>query len=466
MKNETSVIDGLVKQLRDFAGGPLVGALISVVTVPVITRLVSPTEFGKSSLFTLAQTVFSLIAFLGLDQAFVRYYNEKDIDRKKLLKNCLILPCAFCVLLIVVILVFHKSLSVFLFGQNEPTIMVALCFLLPSLVINRFAMLLIRMDLRGKLYSLLNVVTQVVGFSVLLFFLIVYEKSFRSIVFATIISSLINTMLSVVVTRNYWDVSLGLVDKDLLYTLLSFGLPLVPATLLSWLLNSFDKIGLRSWSSFEELGLYAAAFKVVSILSIIQSVFTTTWIPVAYEWHEKNTETKEFDRVSSVVLSCMSLAFACVIVFRNVILMLLGPEYRNTSSTFVFLLFVPVLYTVSETTTLGIAFSKKTVYNLYVSIITAVFNLIGNYALIPKLGAQGAAFTTCVSYIVFFWTRTLFSRKQWYKFGLQKYIIDIFALFILAIISSRDSYRFFEVILVVFIIIYNSFLCYKTLRKL
>jgi O-antigen/teichoic acid export membrane protein len=51
-------------------------------TVPITTRLILPEEFGKSSLFTLAQTLLSLVALLGMDQAFARYFNSQEFDKK------------------------------------------------------------------------------------------------------------------------------------------------------------------------------------------------------------------------------------------------------------------------------------------------------------------------------------------------------------------------------------------------
>ena len=50
-------------------------------------------------------------------------------------------------------------------------------------------------------------------------------------------------------------------------------------------------------------------------------------------------------------------------------------------------------------------------------------NFILNWMLIPRYGAIGAAIATGISYLVFFWTRTLISRKLWYKFKLKKFIV-------------------------------------------
>lgn len=445
----------LIRQLRDFGIGPIIGMMISMLTVPVTTRLLSPEEYGKSSLFTLFQSLFLIIGLLGIDQGYVRFYNDKKIEKDKLLQNSLFLPFCFSVFLILVCILFFKPISVFLFGSLEIGLMISFCFFIPILLLNRFFLLQIRMDLRGKLYSLLNVVSQIINFLILLLFLIFYQKSFRSIVYATIVGMIVNTAVIFVFIDKSFIKSKISVSKELQKQLLKFSLPLVPATLLSWLLNSFDKIGLRTWSNFEELGLYAAAFKIVALLNVFQNIFSTTWVPIAYRWNEENVPKEKFEQVSTIVLSIMTCLFAFVVVFRDFIMLFLGNEYRNTSSIFVFLLFTPVMYTVSETTCLGINFSKKTMYNLYVSTVAVVFSLLGNFILIPKYGAMGASISNCMSYLVFFWGRTLFSRSRWFKFGLAKYIINQVLLVCFAINMLLWENKTIEIIILLVIILYN-----------
>lgn len=460
-KNKNS----LFHQLCDFGIGPIVGMGISMLTVPVTTRLLSPEEFGKSSLFTLFQTLFLIIGVLGIDQAYVRYYNSKEIDRTTLFQNALFYPLIFCVALISVCIVFMRPVSVFLFGSVESGLMTAFCIFIPVLLLNRFFLLQIRMDLRGKTYSLINIASQVINFGILLVFLFFYQKTFRSIVYATIIGMCVNTFISFAFCDKGFLRKRFAYSKTIQKNLVKFGLPLIPATLLSWLLNSFDKVGLRAWSDFEQLGLYAAAFKIVALLNVFQNVFSTAWIPIAYKWHEEDVPNKRFENVGTIVLAFMVMLFSLVVVFRDVLMLFLGEQYRNTAKVFVFLLFVPVMYTVSETTSLGIGFAKKTMYSLYVAAIAVFLNIIGNYLLIPKYGAEGAAISTCVSYIVFFWGRTLFSRKVWFKFGLFKYILNILLLLGFGVNMLLWQNRIIEVAILIFVILFNAFLGFRIFRE-
>ena len=460
-KNKNS----LFHQLCDFGIGPIVGMVISMLTVPVTTRMLSPAEFGKSSLFTLFQTLFLIIGVLGIDQAYVRYYNSKEIDRTALFQNALFYPLFFCVVLILVCIVFMRPVSVFLFGSVELGLMIAFCIFIPILLLNRFFLLQIRMDLRGKTYSFINIASQVINFGILLVFLFFYQKTFRSIVYATIIGMCVNTFIAFIFCDKEFLRRRFAYSRTLQKNLVKFGLPLIPATLLSWLLNSFDKVGLRTWSDFEQLGLYAAAFKIVALLNVFQNIFSTAWIPIAYKWHEEGVPDKRFENIGTIVLAFMVTLFSLVVVFRDVIMLFLGEQYRNTAKVFVFLLFVPVMYTVSETTSLGIGFAKKTVYSLYVAAASVLLNIIGNYLLIPKYGAEGAAISTCMSYIVFFWGRTLFSRKVWFKFNLTKYGIDILLLLFFGVNMILWQSKLIEMFIFALILVFNVLISFRILDR-
>jgi len=447
----------LLKQIQSFSVGSIVGVAVSLITAPLVTRMISPDEFGKVALFTLIYVLFSFIIFLGLDQTFARYYNS-GIERKKLLFNILVVPICMCFIVILGIIVFRKQLSFWLFENYEPIIIIGLCVFLPGMLIKRFAMLYVRMNLRGKFYSFLTIISKLVIFICVLSLLLFFERSFRAIIFANIVSNVINTILVVIFTKNMWVLCPVDFDINLVKKFLHFGLPLVPTTMLFWVLNSFDKISLRNWSSYGELGLYAAAFKVVSLIGAVQIIFNTAWAPVAYKWYENGEDNKRFEQVSVAVLAATVTGSALIIVCRDVIMLFLGYEYRNASSIFMYLLFVPIMNAVSATTALGIVFSKKTKFNFFASVFTVVINIIFNYILIPIYGAWGAAISTCVSFLIFFWVTTLFSRKLWYKFGLIKYVVNFALLLLLIFVVELNMLRFMEIIVVMSIIIVNIYI--------
>lgn len=67
--------------------------------------------------------------------------------------------------------------------------------------------------------------------------------------------------------------------------------------------------------------------------------------------------------------------------------------------------------TILITTARGIDFAKKTYWFIVSNGVAALFNLVGNFLLIPVFGAKGAAFSTGLSYIIVFLIQSTVSEK-------------------------------------------------------
>jgi len=151
-------------------------------------------------------------------------------------------------------------------------------------------------------------------------------------------------------------------------------------------------------------------------LGVFQQAFATFWAPTAFRWYENGEKPEKFMKVSECLTLVMTFVFIVVVISKNIILFFIGDNYKGASSLISFLLFIPIMYTMSETTTIGISFKRKTKYNLIISSVVAMINLILNFILVPKIGALGASIATAISYLVFFWMRTLISSYVWIKF--------------------------------------------------
>lgn len=432
-------MNSLLKRLGAFSVGPLVGAVLSFITVPIITYFVSPDEYGRASMFTLAQSTISTLVYLGMDQAFVREYHAFRDNVKKLLFNAMMIPIVTVLLVSAMICILNKEVSVILFSTaNETFAVFALALLLPFMVIENYALLKIRMDEKGLIYSAFTILLKamILCFTVVLFLL--YEKSFRSVVYAAALGEICNGILLYLVTLRKYSFSFDLFDKELQVRMLKFGLPLVPAFAISWILTSMDKVMLRAICTYEELGLYSAAFKIVSVLGILQSCFTLFWTPVAYRWHAEGKDGKVFENTGRVIGILMTLVCMGLLLVKNMIGLVLGQSFVEAINIFPFLLLYPLLYTLSETTAVGIGFTRKTGYTILSSALSGGANLLLNWLLIPKFGGIGAAMATGLSYIVFFWARTLISRKIWYKMK-----VGVYNIYILLILLNCTMHTFF-----------------------
>lgn len=425
-------MEGLLKKLGQFSIGPIVGALIGFITVPIITYFISPEEYGKSSMFTLAISILQLFVFLGMDQAYTKRYYE-TVNRSKLLTNA-IFPAFILVMAIDLGLFLGKGkVAELLFGSSEEIICVyALIIILPGLAIEKFALMDIRMQQRGVLYSVMSILLKTLTLICIITLFVQYQKSFRAIVFGTTVAQLLYSGILLFCVRKSFIIRASLLDWLEIKSLLKFGLPIVPVSIIGWALSGMDKVMLRGFCDYSELGMYEVAFKVVNIIGIAQTCFTSFWVPVAHQWNNDNVDKERFVYIGRLISLAMTGIFVLVLLFKNVIFFILADDYGQAVNIVPFLLIYPIMYTVSEVTVMGIYFREKTLNLLFVSLAASIVNIALNCILIPKAGAIGASIATGVSYTVFFWIRTLISRRIWFKFPVKEYIFITAILFVLS----------------------------------
>lgn len=452
-------VNTFIKRLTSFSIGPFISAIIGFITIPVTTYLVSPADFGRSAMYTMGYTITSLFVFLGLDQAFVREYNEYE-NKSELFWNSLIIPLIFSVLIGEIYVVFYRSISLLMFDSIERYTVIILSISLPFSVISRFNMLVLRMEEKARIYSLFNIIDKLLALIILIPYLLFIDRSYKGIINATFINLILVCLIQSYYVKSIWKNKFRF-NKMLLIKMFKFGMPLIPASIIGWFFSSMDRIALRQWSNFNEIGIYSAAFKIVAALTIIQTCFSTFWTPTAYRWHENNVSNDKYIKVSEILLITMCLVFSFIILFKDIIVKILSSNYVTACKSVPFLLFFPIMYTVSETTTLGIPFSRKTYYNIIISIVSACINYVGNYLLVPKYGSMGASISTGISYIVFFWMRTLISRRLWFKFNIVIYIKNIILLLILSIASSTINNFIINLIIIIIIMHVNKNTIYE-----
>ena len=466
----------LIKKFLSFSVGGYINAILGFFTVPLITRMLSPDQFGVASLVTVLVEILIIICSLGMEQGFIRYfYDEKKESISNLLYNCLYYPFYITSFIFFMIFIFREEISVFILNKIDKDFWLILIFIIFFRLIGNFSFTVIRMQQRGWLYSFFIILLKALEFIFIIIFYNIYGDNYKTLIFSLLLSSAISTILSILVSKEIWIFKNKVCSKVSKKELLYFSSPLALTLALSWIFVSCDKITIKYFSNLTEVGLYSGAFKVVSIISVIQSGFTTFWTPIVYEYHSKNPNEFTFFQKANEYLSLIFFMMGVGVLFcRNIIISILGEKYYSSIFIIPMLIFIPVMYLLSETTVMGIGFKKKSKYFLYISILVTVINLIGNIILVPLFGAKGAAMSTGASYILFFSLRTYFSTKLInFGFNLKKIYSVIFLILLYALILSFYSNVYFTILTglileIMILLIYKSILgeIYKKIKLL
>lgn len=461
-------MNSLFKKFIEFSVGNVALLVLGLLSSSIITRIITPDQNGKFNLFTTITSLIILVVMVGQDQAYIRYYHEEDNEnRGKLLRQCIKIPLVINLCMGVVALLFYKPISNFI-ASEESLILVILVLIHSNFsIISNFVLINIRMKQKGKIYSFVTAINKVIYLSLICFFYSLFKNNYMTLILALIVANIATVVIGVIFERKDWLVFSK--DKNLktnTKTLLNYGSPFIFSMAIIWVFQYIDKVSLKIFSSDFQIGLYGGAMTIIGVMNTLQGAFTTFWTPVAYERYSANPDDKEFfSNVNQIVSVMMILISIGLIVTKDIVVLILGPEYREAVFIIPFLVFMPIMYTISETTVLGINFKKVTKYHIYVAIFSAISNILGNVILVPKMGATGAAISTGFSYIVFFITRTYFAGKLYnINFSLGRFWISIIAVYVLAIYSSL--YKFNMIIFLLAIVsVAVSLIMYRNIVK-
>lgn len=405
--------------------GTIISMLLGLLSTPIITRIVDPDEYGQLSIFQMYTSIALMILCLGLDQALVRFfYDEDNLEYKRsLLRFCFGIPISVTIVVaLIAIILATCKIVVFEF---TPAIMLLLAINVVVAVANRIAILVLRITYESKKFAVCNILAK-------LFYIVtaiglckgIKNHYFMMLAIATIISTLIPTLYAIIESREIWRLKTSYpLNKKL--EILRYGMPLILSMGITTVFQAIDKISLNHYCSYADVGIYSSAMTLVNIFAIIQSTFNSLWGPMQVEHYVKHPEDTGYiqkaNRMITIIMFFMGIS---LILIKDVFAFLLGEKFHLAGSIMPFLIFNPIMYTISETTCSGIGISKKSYLNIIVASGACLTNFIGNTLLVPRLGCQGAAISTGVSYIVFWALRTIISNRYYYvNYGIPKFLI-------------------------------------------
>ena len=150
-----------------------------------------------------------------------------------------------------------------------------------------------------------------------------------------------------------------------------------------------------------------ASYKTATIIPFALNFIPTSIMIFIYPKYAKNNRNLEYIRkytkqiIGLLLVGNLFISIFLVVFSKNIVYLLFGIEYGDSIKPFIIL---SICYFISGTFRIpfgNILFSMKRVkFNLFVSILTGLVNIILNYLLITKYGSIGASYTTISVYLL------------------------------------------------------------------
>jgi O-antigen/teichoic acid export membrane protein len=375
-----------------------------------VARYLGPEQFG---LFSYAQSfvgLFVAIAGLGLDGIIVRELVKDESKRDALLGTAFRLKVigAFLVLI---------ALAVAVNQSQQDSLTTLLIFTIASATVFQ-SFNVIDFYFQAKVLSKYVVYANIISLlisSIIKVGLILNEAPLLYFAYSVLFDSFVLACGFIYFYRhNKLLLSGWYFDKKLAKGLLKDSWPLILSGLVISIYMKVDQIMIKEMISVEAVGQYAAAVKISEAWYFIPMVIASSLFPAIID-AKKQSEALYYARLQKLydLMVWMAIAIALPMTFLSdwVVNLLYGEQYNQAGSVLMIHIWTGVFVF------LGVASGKWfTTENLQMLAFRRTFygmvmNVVLNFILIPKYGAQGAAVATLISQIIAAYLSDLLNDK-------------------------------------------------------
>jgi O-antigen/teichoic acid export membrane protein len=412
-----------VKHTLIFGIGSVVNSAFGLVLVPLYTRYLRASEFGVLSLLTITLTLITIVLKFGLNQAFFRHYydTENPSERRRIVGSTLIFLLASGLLSTGLLYLIAPQVSWLIFsGDSGQANLLRLIFFIGFFeIISVIPDSILRANFKSAHYSALNIAAFVFQLSAICYFVIGVDASVQSVLRGRLIGSVFETAIFFFVVRR--DLSLNFSSPEL-RGLLAFGTPLIFNQIAMTLFMMVDRFFLERFAKARDVGVYAIANTLVSVVSVLATVpFSQVWTVMRFSVMNEEGAEEYYSRVLTyITFVSMFLSLGVAAVAGDGLLRFARPDYWPATSIIPMLALSMVLDSASRVLNIGITLKKRTIYAPITIALALAFNVAINFVLIPRYGSFGAAISTLLSYVVFcilrFWASNLFFKVH-YEWG-------------------------------------------------
>ena len=393
-----------------FTVGKFVSKLIVIFMLPFYTSYLTSAEYSTADLITNLCNLLIPMACLGVSEGIFRGAASKNVDKESFFTNG--------ALLMIIGSAFFLALSPILnlFDYFNEYIWLIILYVLASNIHSVCSQYVCAIG-RTKLFAGQGVLNTMLTVLLNILFLVGFDMGINGYVLSIVLADFLSTVFLVFVAKLYRAFIPKKIDKQILKELLRFCLPLIPSTVFWWITGVSDRYMVAYFCSDEINGLYAAAYKIPTLLTYVVIIFNDAWkLSAVAESDNREECAKFYSGVFKYYIAVMFSGGAILAVGAQIFSKILFAESYFSAWIYIPILSVATVFTALDTF-LGSAYFtvKRTGMSFWTSFIGALLNVALNVILIPSDsiigGAVGASIATMISYFTVFVIRAVTMRK-------------------------------------------------------
>lgn len=375
--------------------------------LPLYTAYLTPEMYSAADLISQLSNLLIPLACLGITDGVFRFTMDRERDRRE------VFTTGFFILL-------GGSL---LFGALSPILLLSdtfgdyawliVCYVLAA-DFHALCAQYLRAQGKTTLFAVQGILNTALTILLNIIFLIPMRMGVLGYVLSVVIADTLMTLFLFLYARLYRDIRPSRFRWQTARILLSYSIPMIPTTIFWWITSVSDRYLVNAICGDTINGLYSAAYKIPTLLTLLCTVFIEAWqLSAVCDSEQQSERIPFFSQVFRGFQGLMFLACSVLIAFSQIGTKILFADAYFDAWVYIPVLLIATVYSALVTYFGSVYFvAKKSILSFLTAMLGAVTNILLNLILIPEYGAQGAAIATFVSYFVVYILRAVNTRRH------------------------------------------------------
>ena len=387
----------LVNETASYGGLNVIRALIPVLLVPVLTRYLTPADYGMIVLFEFSRNLGVQIFGLGTVNAIRRrYFDPERVEFARYLSSAILANVfGFAVMLLVL------AVLVALGWGLPATAMWALAPLIVGQVLLFLFLGVLQLHHRSIAFGIVLIVNTLTNFGLSVLLVVHFDWGWYGRIWAIVAAAVGSAVLAAILALRH--VRPVLPQRRWVRDALDYGLPMIPNGL-SFKLSAFaDRVLVAALISVSVAGIYAAAYQFAMVITMAAQSLVYAWTPWLFERLKRQDARADRAVVKATYAGCAALglgAAAAIFVVHALLPWIVGKSFHGATVFTPWLLAGAAFRSMGLMVTGIILFAERTGILALIALASLVVNALLLVVLVKWIGPVGAAQASCVASLV------------------------------------------------------------------
>lgn len=408
--------------------------IIGLAMLPLYTRWLSVEDYGLTDILSVYSTLLiSIVSCCIGESLFIFPKNADNNEKREYFSSGMAFLVAMFVFTAIIFFILEKiiysnSINNSFFDNIWLIYSMVVC-MLSQQVIQQFTRSLDKM----VVYSITGIVVTLAN----VFFSILFIPHYGvyGYVLSINFSYICGALYSFFFSRSNKYLNIGSIKLAKCRELLTYSIPLIPNAVMWWLVAALNRPIMEVNVGYDGIGLYAVANKFPGIVTMLFSIFCSSWqISVIEEYGKEGFEYFYNKVFRGVAVLLFTVLIVITLISKMLITVFTTPDFYNAWVYIPILTLGALLSSMSGMSGMVFSAVKKSKYYFYSSIWGAFTAILVNLTMIPLFGILGAAISQVLSFFVMVITRNIFAWKYVRLLNIKKYILMLMVA--IAVVSS------------------------------